>query len=165
MCSGKINESVAMNPDMSLEEIEKLTINFENSMSIEEKSEVIAIRDSKREYRLTYAAVTGIKKPIRHNIPQVIKPLINNQGRQYSNSKRGLQVSERRQPVERSNEYDKPKSPMGSMKHIVRRVYNIAKGLPEPELRRLQPGECYCCCGSGHFRNNCPLNKRCLICG
>jgi len=165
MCYGKVKELIAMNSEMSLEEIERLTINFENSMGIEENSEIIAIEDNKRERKTTYATVAGVNRPIRHNRPQIIKPSVHNQGGQYFDSNKRRQDSDRRQPMDKSNEYDKFQRPVVSMKHIARRVYNRAKGLPEPELRRLRPGECYCCGESGHVRNNCPLIRCCLICG
>ena len=177
MYSEKVRESIAMNPEMSLQEIEKLAVNFENSIDLNDKAEIIAFAETPKIQKPNYAAAVRNKVNLSSQaiIPQ---PVIKNhdfnvqrQDRIYDRQ-HGLERTsdrqhgrERRYEPERSVDNMTRPKPTVCMKHIARRIYNKAKGLPEPEYRPLQPGECYCCGESGHIRNNCPLNRCCLICG
>lgn len=169
MYSEKVKDVISMNPDVSLTEIEKMNVNFENILHTEDSREVFALADERKQS--SYASVTRNKIPVRQNVQPIIRPSVPetnryiSQKRNYENYDNRPHGTERRRSSESLLVNERPNRPMVSLKHIARRVYNKAKGLPEPELRQLQPGQCYCCGETGHIRNNCPLNKCCLICG
>lgn len=56
-------------------------------------------------------------------------------------------------------------TPMYSMKHIARRIYNKCRGFSAPKDEFLRSGQCFCCGGEDHLRMHCPLKNKCLICG
>lgn len=59
----------------------------------------------------------------------------------------------------------RPRVPKYSLKQIAKRAFCRAKGRPDPEVRPLQVGQCFCCGEHGHRISTCPLKNRCLICG